>query len=270
MKYTLQILAISLFSLFILSSCEKVIDLDLNEAEKKYVVEAVLTDEPGTAKVLITQTKNFDEDNNFPGISGATVTITETGGATYTLNETTAGVYESASLAAQTGKTYNLSVSVNGNNFTAACKMPVKVNLDTLYVTNELLFTEFRNIANVEYIDPAGLGNAYRFIQYVNGLKEDQILIQNDDYTDGRDINAKLFYFSDDENDNMLIHSGDTVTVDMLCIDPVVYKYWYSLDRSSTGGSGQATPSNPVSNMRGGALGYFSTHTFQRKTMIVP
>ncbi|MEI9912418.1 MAG: hypothetical protein WDO71_23875 [Bacteroidota bacterium] len=41
--------------------------------EKKYVVEAVITDQPGTAKVLVTQTKSFDEDNNFAGISGATV-----------------------------------------------------------------------------------------------------------------------------------------------------------------------------------------------------
>lgn len=263
-------LALASFILLFLSSCEKVISLDLNEAEKKYVIEAVITDQPGTAKVLITQTKNFDEDNNFPGISGANVTITEAGGSTFTLNETTAGVYEAPGLVAITGKTYNLSVNINGNNFTASCTMPVRVNLDTIFVTNEFLFTEFRNIVNTEYQDPPGRGNAYRFIQYVNGLKEDQILIQNDDYTDGRPINTKLFYFSDDDDDNMIIHTGDTVTVDMQCIDPVIYKYWFSLDRSSTGGSGQATPSNPVTNLQGGALGYFSAHTLQRKTMVVP
>src|ERR1041384_7041793 len=43
------------------ASCEKVIDIDLNTADKKYVIEGNLTDKPGTARVLISQTKNFDE-----------------------------------------------------------------------------------------------------------------------------------------------------------------------------------------------------------------
>ena len=65
--------------------------------------------------------------------------------------------------------------------------------------------------------------------------------------------------------------SGDQVTVDMLCLDPAVYKYWYSLDRGATGGGiSGATPANPVTNISGGALGYFSAHTLQSKTMVVP
>jgi hypothetical protein len=260
--------AVAILLLF-LTSCEKVINLDLNDAEKKYVIEAVITDQANTAKVLITQTKNFDEDNNFPGISGAVVRITESGGATTTLNEVSPGKYEAPVLVGISGKTYTLSVTVNGKIFTASSAMPQRVNMDTIFVTNEFLFTDFRKIVNAEYKDPAGRGNNYRFIQYVNGLKEDQVLIQNDDYTDGRNVNTKLFYFADDD-DNSKIDSGDTVKVDMLCIDQAIYKYWFSLDRNSTGGSGQATPSNPVTNLQGGALGYFSAHTLQSKTLVVP
>src|SRR5215216_7374429 len=80
-KYNRRYLPCILFVL-IFSSCEKVIDINLDDAEKKYVIEAIITDQPGTAKVLITQTKNFDEDNNFTGISDAIVAIKETGGAT--------------------------------------------------------------------------------------------------------------------------------------------------------------------------------------------
>jgi hypothetical protein len=253
----------------LLYSCEKVIHVDLNEGEKKYVIEAVITDQPGTAKVLISQTKNFDEDNSFTGISGAAVSIIETGGGTAVLNETSAGVYQLPGLVAVTGKNYTLSVVINGKTFTATCTMPaVKVNLDTVFVTDELLFTDSRKIVNVEYKDPPGKGNNYRFIQYVNGAKEDQVFIQNDDYTNGRTVNTKLFFFND--NDSLLITHGDTVAVDMQCIDPAVYKYWFSLDRSATGISGQATPSNPVTNMQGGALGYFSAHTLQTKIFVVP
>jgi Domain of unknown function (DUF4249) len=259
---------LSSFLTLFFSSCEKIIDLDLNDAEKKFVVEAVITDQPGTAKVMITQTKSFDENNNFNGISGGTVKITENGGATTTLTGTSPGVYESSALTGVAGKTYNLSVTVNGNNFYADCVMSAKVNLDTIYVTDEFLFTEFRKIVNVEYRDPPGRGNNYRYIQYVNRLKEDALMIDNDDYTDGRNVNRKLFFFADE--DQHKIKSGDTLRIDMLCIDPAIYKYWYSLDRSATGQSGQATPSNPVTNMKGGALGYFSAHTLQTKTMIAP
>lgn len=258
-----------LFAL-LLTSCEKVIDLDLNEAEKKYVVEAVITDQPGTARVLITQTKNFDEDNNFPGIAGAAVTITESGGATTVLTETAAGVYEAPSLVAATGKTYELVVNVGGNTFSASCRMPVKSNLDTIFVTDEFLFTDTRKIVNVEFRDPPGRGNNYRFVQYVNTKKEDEIFIQNDDYTDGRDINNRLYFFAEDDDTASLIKSGDTIKIEMLCIDQPVYTYWFSLLRSAVGNDGQATPSNPVTNMQGGALGYFSAHTLQEKTMVVP
>jgi len=257
--------------LLLLSSCEKVIDVNLNSAEKKYVIEAVLTDQPDNSYVLISQTKDFDQDNNFPRISGATVTITEVGGATTTLPESaTPGRYQAAGLAGVSGKSYTLKVTISGQQYTAVSTMPAKVPLDTIYATDELLFDDYNKTINVEHTDPPGLGNSYRYIQYRNGTKEKEIYILNDEYTNGRYINSKLFNFDDDDEDDDGIKSGDNIRVDMLCIDPVVYKYWFSLIRSSTGSSGQATPANPVSNMQGGALGYFSAHTLQTKTMVVP
>lgn len=271
MKNKTYFLLVGLFILS-LSSCTKVIDLDLNDAERKYVIEAVLTDEPGTAKVLLTETKNFDENNVFPGVTGATVVITETNGSSTTLTETNAGVYESPALTATLGKNYTLTVSIAGKQFTATCAMPAqKINLDSLFITDEFLFAETRKIVNTVYKDPVGRGNNYRFIQYVNGLKEKQLLIQNDDYTDGRNVVQRLFYFADDDEDQGNIKSGDDVKIEMLCIDPAIYKYWFSLDRSATGGgNNQATPANPVSNIQGGALGYFSVHTLQTKNITVP
>lgn len=258
----------ALLALTSLSSCEKVIDINLNKSEKKYVVEAIVTDQSG-ARVLLSQTKDFEDNNNFAGVSGAVVEITENGGATTTLSETTTGVYEAPALIGSTGKTYSLSVKVNGQSFTAVSAMPQKVNLDTIYITDEFLFGDTRKIVNIEYKDPPGRGQYYRFVQYLNGRKETEIFVQNDEYTDGRNVTNKLFYFPDDDEDNRKIKSGDQVRIEMFCTDANVYKYWYSLYRSATGES-QATPSNPVSNMKGGALGYFSAQTSQVKTMIAP
>ena len=262
-------LIIAFFTVLI-SSCEKVIHLDLNTAEKKYVIEATVTDQPGTAEVLLSQTKNFDDNNQFIGVSGAVITVKEEGGLLTTFTEISPGRYEAPVLAGTSGKSYDLSINVAGNAFTATSTMPARVNLDSVYTTDELIFTDTRKIVNVVFQDPAGRGNNYRFIQYVNNLKEKQLFIQNDDYTDGRLNITKLYYFADDKSDSTIIKSGDSLRVDMLCIDPNVYKYWYSRARNTNGDNNNVTPANPVSNIQGGALGYFSAHTLQTRRMKVP
>jgi hypothetical protein len=257
--------------LFVLGSCEKVINVDLNSADKKYVIEAIVNDKTGTSFVKLSRTKNFDEDNYPDAVSGATVKVQEDGLTTYTFTESGApGVYEAPGLMGKSGSRYLLTVSVNGLTFTAESTMPQKVNLDTIYVSDELIFASTRKIVNAVFDDPTGLGNNYRFIQTVNGFQETQTLIRNDDYSDGRKIVNKLFYFSSDDENKRNIKSGDQVMIDMLCIEPAVYKYWFSLDRSAIGNGQQATPSNPVSNLKGGALGYFSAQTIQTKSLVVP
>ena len=262
-------LIIAFFTVLI-SSCEKVIHLDLNTAEKKYVIEATVTDQPGTAEVLLSQTKNFDDNNQFIGVSGAVITVKEEGGLLTTFTEISPGRYEAPGLAGTSGKSYDLSINVAVNAFTATSTMPARVNLDSVYTSDELIFTDTRKIVNVVFQDPAGRGNNYRFIQYVNNLKEKQLFIQNDDYTDGRLNITKLYYFADDKSDSTIIKSGDSLRVDMLCIDPNVYKYWYSRARNTNGDNNNVTPANPVSNIQGGALGYFSAHTLQTRRMKVP
>ncbi|HEX5025803.1 MAG TPA: DUF4249 domain-containing protein [Agriterribacter sp.] len=252
-----------------LVSCEKVIDIELKDAEKKYVVEATLADEPGTAMVLLSQTKNFSDNNDFEGIGNATVTITDDEGVVTALNETSAGKYESGSLTGKTGKSYSLKVVIDGNVFTASSTIPEKVNMDSLFISDDDLFGESRKTANVQYTDPAGLGQNYRFIQYVNGVKEKSLFIRNDDYTDGNESIVTLRTFSDDEEDEM--KTGDVIEVDMLCIDPAIYKYWYSFESGgASGDNNSASPANPVSNITGGAIGYFSAHTIQRKMVTAP
>ncbi|MFT3750242.1 MAG: DUF4249 domain-containing protein [Agriterribacter sp.] len=258
---------ISLVVLF--TSCEKVIDINLNDTEKKYVVEAVVTNEPGSAKVLISRTKNFSDDNQFAGITGAAVTISDDNGNSSILTESSAGVYQSADITGESGKKYTLKVEVDGNVFTAASAMPAKVNMDTLYVADEFIFGEVRKLANVEFNDPPGLGQSYRFILYVNGAKRGGVYIRNDEYTDGNLTNVRLFSGGDDDDDKG-IKTGDMVRVDMLCIDEAVYKYWYSFETGgATGGSNTASPANPVTNIEGGVLGYFSAHTVQTKIVKV-
>ena len=255
----------------ICTSCEKVVNIKLDTADKKYVVEGVLTNQPGTCMVLLSQTKDFDASNDFTGVSGATVQISEKDGAVTRLTETSTGVYQAANFTGTSGKTYTLSVSINGQSFLALSTMPAQVNMDSIFITEDEAPGGNRKMANVQYNDPAKVANNYRFIQYVNGVKEQEIFVRNDELTDGNLTITKLRYpkNDNDEPDNS-IKTGDLVKIDMQCIDSAIYKYWYSLNRSATGGGqNSATPANPVTNMTGGALGYFSAHTLQNRTVLV-
>ena len=256
------ILMISLFA-----SCEKVININLNDTEKRYVIEGNISNEGGNCTVTITQTKNFNEDNNFPGVTGAIVTVSDNGFAPKQLVETAPGKYATTAINGTIGHTYTLNINVAGRSFTSSSKMPVLVNLDSLYVEESFFFGDSAKVVNIKYNDPVETGNAYQFVQYKNAVEEKTIFVTNDDYTNGRPVTTPLFIFADDDEDKKL-KKGDTIKIVMKCIDPGYYKYLYSID-AATGSSNNATPANPVSNISGGALGYFSAHTTQSKTLVV-
>lgn len=248
------------------SSCEKVIDVQLDETNKKYVLEGSVSNIAGEpAEVRISQTKNFEDENSFTGISSAVVTIEENNGTVYPLTEVSTGVYQSNVLTGVPGNSYTLSVSVNGNTFSSTSVMPAQlVILDSLTVS-DLAFGGSNTITVApSYLDPVGIGNSYRFIQYANGALVKKTFVQNDDLSDGLRI-TRPFVNTDGE-----LESGDVVKVDMLCVDAAVYKYWYSLDQAATGSNQSATPANPVSNINGGAIGYFSAHSVSSKTIVIP
>jgi hypothetical protein len=126
--------------ILLLPACEKVIEVDLNSASQKFVIEAVVTDGPAPQQVRVTQTKNFDENNDFSGVSTAEVTIADDTGNSTLLSYSGGGLYETTELAGVPGRTYYLTVNANGETFTATSTMPAPVAIDSLYVEE---FTTF-------------------------------------------------------------------------------------------------------------------------------
>ena len=262
-KIFLPILLIVFFS-----SCRKVIKLDLKNNEPRYVIEGIITNQNGVCSVLISRSKNFYGDNQFAGISGAQVKVKDNG-VEFILNETSSGIYENSTLNGTPGHVYELSVSIGNEIFSAISKMPQPVNLDTLFISTGP-FGQFK-FPNINYTDPAGINNGYRFVQYVNGIKDPAIFWDDDEFTDGQFISRQLDSGIDREDDPGNIKSGDAVRIDLLTIDEAVLKFWYTLSTGGAEGGGHlVAPSNPVTNIQGGALGYFSAHTVSSRTVIAP
>lgn len=249
-------------------SCEKVIDINLNKANPKYVIEANISDFPGECRVVLTQSVNFSEPSDFPAVKNASVFIQVDNNEPVKLRETTAGLFVSDTLRARPGKTYTLTVNVGDEQFNSTVKAPRKSSFDSLYIFEFSGFGDTRKFANVQFQDNEGLGNAYRFLQYKNKVRNPNIFVINDDYSDGRVINTFLAFF--DNSDGQRLDTGDTLLVEMQSIDPSIYKFFMSLSQSSTGGNSDVAPGNPVSNIKGGALGYFNVFMRQRKSLIVP
>jgi hypothetical protein len=218
--------------------------------------------------VYISKTNPFYEDNTFPTVSGALVKVKDNG-TEVILIESAPGIYQTSLLNGQPGHVYQLSVTINNQVFMASCTMPQPVLLDTLFIAPGP-FGQFK-FANVSYTDPAGTNNGYRFVQYLNGIKDKRIFWENDEFTDGQNISLLLDTGVDKKDDPRNINTGDEVTIEMQTLDEAVYRYWYSLRSGGGDGTGNsAAPANPLTNISEGALGYFSAHTVNRKKVIAP
>jgi hypothetical protein len=163
--------------------------------------------------------------------------------------------------------TFQLSVGVDGKEYTASSTMPEPVELDSVTLADNI------NVANQQgenavanFLDPVGVRNYYQFTEILNRRLLPDIFVFEDRLSDGRYIKDALY------NDSNYLQRGDTLVVTMSCVDANVYNYFLTLGAvSSNGGNGPqtATPSNPVSNLSNGALGYFSAHTAAAKMLIV-
>jgi hypothetical protein len=255
--------------LLLMSSCEKVINIDLKDSDPLYVIEGAVTDGESIHTIKISKSIVFSSVNTFPGVSGAIVTLSDDLGNSEVLVESTPGVYLSSTLLGLEGHTYVLDVKIDGKNFVSTSTIPSKVNLDLLFFIDDNFGGNGGKIAVPIRQDPIGIKNNYKFDMQVSRFKENKgwekessILIQNDDFSDGQ-INQQPLFGS-----LGAFFQNDTCKVDMFCIDKNIYQYFYSL--SLNGPNGAATPANPTSNISGGCLGYFTAQTKQTLTIVVP
>ena len=257
-----------------LFSCQKVITIDLNKTDPQLVVDAHISDQPGPYTVSLSQTTDYFTPGSYPTISGATVIITDNGGTQETLKETTPGNYQTSTLQGMPGHTYVLSITYNGKTYLAQSSMPQPVGIDSLaYDTLVPAGRPGRPGGNGRarinfhgyFTDPVGITNYYTMHFYRNDslLDSNRYVIYSDNLVDGKvaDINYRSG-----------IRHGNNYTMELLSIDKATYDFYRTandiLDKGSQLTS--AAPSNPISNVSSGAVGYFSAYCTRKKSMYIP
>lgn len=256
-----------IMTMIFLSSCTEIIQIDINGSAPQIVVEATIGHDE-TARVILTKSVNLYMMDENPPIQNATVTLTDSEGITEKLTQTSPGMYVSVNMKGKIGKTYNLHVEVEQQTITSTSKMPNYVAVDSFRVVNSIYPgggpavlpnqpADFYEVY-VIYTDPVAEKNYYRLMLFVNGLPSKNNYVYDDRLTNGNQV-EKLLVVYDPE-----IKTGDSIFVEIQCIDKSVYEYYKSFGNSSMGPGNGSSPANPYTNLNGAILGCFSAHTVER------
>jgi len=243
-----------------LTSCEKVIQLDLNTINPQLVIQGDIYDEPGPYVINISKTVNFDQPNVFPPVTNATVTITDNKGQSEELSQATPGNYVTSTLKGIIGRTYTLKVTIDEKTYTSVSTMPEPVEIDTIYQKKSVFGG---NLIALSLTNPPNKDNYYQVIHLVNGKQVPGFSVFADNSAEFESIS---YSFMSTSAVPPLV-AGDSINVWLECIDNGVFEYFRTANKD---GGRSASPSNPVSNITNGALGYFNACSVRKKVFIYP
>ena len=286
--------------LFIISSCEKTIQLNVNNQPAKLVVDASIENN-NTPVVALSSSLNYFSSITKQELSGsfvhnAVVTIsygtttstlkeysyTDTSGYTfyyYSVDSTN----PSSIIIGEFGKQYNLNVTTaDGLKYSASTTIPLlSKKCDSLWwqkaplADDTTLCTMFGKFA-----DPPGLGNyiryftktnSERFLPGLNSVFDDQVVdgkTYSVQFDMGWDKNSTEKVSSDNYG---LARRGDTVTLKFCNIDKASYTFWNTWEFSyQSYGNPFSSPVKVIGNITNGALGAFSGYAAQYQTIIIP
>jgi len=260
----LRRLGLLLLAAPLLSACEKEIELEFDEAEARYVIEGAVEPGSGPHEVRISRTVRFTDPNVFPEVENAVVTISDAQGDDEVLQHVGDGIYRSTgALIGAPGHTYTLSVQVEGESITALSTMPQAVLLDSLDADSLGGFGGPNRFVIPRYTDPAGSTNYYRLRGATNSQPWGEVFARDDNFSDGQ-VNGQPMFNSAG------LEPGDTVTVELFCVDAANFTYWFTLEQNSGGPGGSAAPADPTTNLSSNALGYFSAQVRSSQTVLIP
>ncbi|WP_310993016.1 DUF4249 domain-containing protein [Aequorivita marina] len=233
-----------IFCLGILGSCQDVIDVDLNEAPPKLVVEAnmnIWEDGASVASVRLTTTAAFF-DNNVPDVTDALVSLKAENGTVYSFTYTENGFYVS-DFSPQPNTDYTLTINYKEERYTATEQLYSVVPLDFVQQRNDGGFSGEDIELKAFFNDPAGEDNFYFF----EGLstRGDVLDVYSDEFFDGNRIFG--YYLVED------LAPGDEIEFNLYGINEAYHNFMFVL-LQQTGGQGGGPFETQPATVRGNII----------------
>jgi len=259
--------------LTIISSCEEVIDLDLNDSDPEFIVEAIIYKD-SVCNIRLTQTTSYFVQQQPEVVEDASITISD-GTVSEELNYYGNGYYRGNSVTGTEGNTYTLEIRHNGLTYESISFMPEKTEIVSVSydkgsspgILNPYGETVF-SIRN-RFLDNPDKDNYY-MIKYIenNRMLEKNYFMLTDHDAVGGVFNIKNDTISFSES---IFYEGGEVEVQLFSIDKSVYDYFKQLNDVLFWKRRIIPPGqyNPVSNITNGALGYFAALSFDSEIIIL-
>ena len=269
------------------SSCEDVIEVKLSDENLNLIgVEASITtvDQP---TVFLYKTLKVDQDLAYPGISGATVTISDNATPTNQIilmeDPTKLGHYmvpKDKNYFGVAGREYTLNIVTQGVTLTAKDKLAKVEPIDYIEVVPSQR-GEKRFLGVFTYgKEPKGLGNYYKWDIYLNDTlihDANNLAIASDEFVDGNYI-SKLEIFTDfydttkPQDRKLKLH--DKVQVKQTSISEFAYNFYFQMfNQSSTGSLFSVPTANIESNFKASdgkpVLGIFTARDVSVSNQVV-
>lgn len=285
-----------LVGLLTLVSCEKDIEIDLDEKAETLVVEATI--ENGRPPVVfLSRSLSFYSEVSpeilaASFVRGAEVWVSD-GSRRHRLREdsvenifgltiyfyTNDPVSPSTAFLGALKNRYTLEISTGGQTYTASTTIPdITRRIDSIW-WEPVEDPEDSTLAKliIRATDKPGFGN---YIRYFTKTNEGPFLPGFNSVFDDQVIDGTTYTFpvdrGFDKNTDVgdyepFFNRGDTVTVKVADIDKTTYDFWRTLEFSyQSVGNPFATPVKVLGNISNGALGYFGGYAAQYHSLVIP
>nr|WP_294926658.1 DUF4249 domain-containing protein [uncultured Flavobacterium sp.] len=255
------ILILVFFISLFFTSCEEVVDVDVNTTAPKLVIEAAINWRKGTSGAqqtikLTTTTGYFEEE--IPIVSGAVVYVKNSANEQFNFTEVpNSGRYVCNNFKPVINGTYTLTVISNGNTYTAS------ETLKSITPITNITQTYAGDLAGIVvrafYKDPADVDNYYLYRYVYSNKVTSTYYVDEDEFYQGNEF----FSVSDDED----LKAGDGIEITHYGISKQYYNYMnilVSIAGSNIGGPFQSPPATVKGNIINTTdksnypLGYFS------------
>ncbi|MBT33014.1 MAG: hypothetical protein CMO01_25430 [Thalassobius sp.] len=274
-----QLIYISVIS-WLLVACnnlEQTVTPDLNQIEAKIVIEGLITNELKAQKVIISKTAGFYTSGSTEKVSDADVIVEDSDGNLFTFEEDTEtpGLY-TAEFAGVIGKTYSLTVNVDGELYEASEEMFRVTTIDSL--TWEIDEDEKKDLEE----DDDDSGEFYDVLLFTKEPQETEDYYLFKFYRNGDIDNEdnQEVYYSDDAILDEAIEGleavsfyalNDSITVEAYSITRQAYLFYSDMQLllDNDGGIYGPIPANLRNNLSNDALGYFQVSAVDRESIIV-
>jgi hypothetical protein len=270
----------------LLSACTEKIELKLNSAYARLVVDGAFSTDTIIQVVKLSKSLDFYNNQSPSAVSGATVTISD-GSNVFLLKEDSAqkGTYEtSTKLCGEIGKTYILSimnVDVNGDKaveeYNARSELKSVIPADSIQIARE----KQPGAKDTGWVVKVFAKNVPGDAWFLFKVKKNQINLSDSAhkftsiaYSDGSQayINGSAVFVSDGTRSEEKIMDGDTITLEAFGITRDYYQFLIDFVAEyypkSPIGSGPSANISTNIGPKDKAIGFFAAYSVQRVSTV--